>query len=238
MESMTSLLLASVLLSSGQIPTVESPDLPRELQATAVTATVQVRNVTQGTEGSGVLVGKGGPFVYVLTAQHVVQGVESLEVAVFTADSYPRPKTTYRSAEVVAETKGLADLALLRIAMTDSLPSGLRLCPERLVPANRGFPGLSVGCEAGKAPTCLLAKVEGKKHLRREEKGETASFWEVDGKHHTGRSGGPLLDKGSHLLGVCSGTNRDKTYFTHPEEVRAFLKQHGFGWLAEDPARR
>jgi S1-C subfamily serine protease len=235
---MTLLLLISVFVVSGPIPVVDSPDFPRPMQEAAITATVQVRNLTAGTEASGVLVGKGGPFVYFLTARHVVQGATSQEVAVFSRDSYPKPSATYRSAEIVAESNELADLALLRLATTDSLPASLRLCPERLVPTERGFPGLSVGCEAGKTPTCLLAKVEGKRQVRRQEQGQSASFWEVDRKHTLGRSGGPLLDRRGHLLGVCSGSSREKTYFTHPEEVRVFLKQHGFGWLTEDPARR
>jgi hypothetical protein len=208
------------------------------MQETAVLATVRVRNLTEGTEGSGVLIGKGGPFVYFLTARHVVEGATNLEVAVLSRDSYPKPRATYLSTAVVAEKNGLVDLALLRLATTDSLPAGIRLCPERLVPTERDFPGLSVGCETGKEPACLLVKVAGKRQVRRQEKGETASFWEVDRKHATGRSGSPLLDKRGYLLGVCSGTNREKTYFTHPDEVRAFLKQNGFGWLTEDGASR
>jgi hypothetical protein len=235
---MTSVLLALVLVASEPIPTVESPDFPREIQETAISATVQVRNPAVGTEGSGFLIGKGGPFVYFLTARHIVQGAATLEVVLFSGASSPRPKATYRSPEVVAETNELADLALLRLATSDSLPAGLRLCPERLVPTEGGFPGLSVGCEGGKAPTCLLAKVKGRRLVQRQEQGATALFWEVDRKHALGRSGGPLLDRRGHLLGVCSGTSREKTYFSHPEVVRAFLKQHGFGWLAEDAASR
>jgi hypothetical protein len=70
-----------------------------------------------------------------------------------------------------------------------------------------------------------------KKLVRRQGAGKSAYFWELAGKQAEGRSGGPLLDKRGYLLGVCSGTNREKSYFCHTDEVRAFFKRSGFDRL-------
>jgi hypothetical protein len=33
------------------------------------------------------------------------------------------------------------------------------------------------------------------------------------------------------MLGVCSGTNKEKSYYCHLNEVRLFLQASGFDWL-------
>ena len=80
----------------------------------AVTATVRVVNVTQSSEGSGVLLKHAGPLVYILTANHVVNGAKQVEVATFTADSHPKAAAVYRKVEVIAQSAE-ADLAVLRL---------------------------------------------------------------------------------------------------------------------------
>jgi hypothetical protein len=67
----------------------------------------------------------------------------------------------------------------------------------------------------------------------RREGRESALFWEVGRKEAEGRSGGGLVDRRGALLGVCSGTNKEKSYFCHVDEIRAFLKETGFGWVVE-----
>lgn len=234
----TILPLAPCLLLAVQIPVVDSPVFPKELQIAAVTATVQIRNAAQQMEGSGTLIGKNGSFVYILTARHVVRGAEGLEVTVFFKDSYPKPQAVYRSAIVVAEMQGLADLALLRLATTDVMPEFIPVCPERLAPTATGIiSALAVGCDAGKAPTCLLEKLARKKMARRDNENERCTFWEVDRKHGSGRSGGPLINEHGYLVGVCSGSNKDKTYFTHIEEIHRFLRRNALRWLADEKAR-
>jgi hypothetical protein len=56
--------LTALVLVPGAIETIDSPDFPKSSQEAAVTATVRVRNGTRGIEGSGAVVGRGGPFVY------------------------------------------------------------------------------------------------------------------------------------------------------------------------------
>lgn len=223
--------LAFALLLPAQIETVETADFSKEAQTAALTATVRVVNGRQRVEGSGVVVGRKGSFVYVLTANHVVEKGDRLEVATFSAASYPKPARVYRSVRVVARAGDMRDLALLRVVTDDRMPGTLALCPARVVPEEAGFKALSVGCAGGEAPTVLVDDVAGKKRVRREGEDKAASFWEVDRKQAEGRSGGPLVDRRGYLLGVCSGTDRDKSYFCHPDEVRAFFKESGFDWL-------
>ncbi len=230
--------VVALLLLAGEIPVVKSADFPAEMQKTAVTATVRIHNGVKNAEGSGVLVGKKGPEVYILTAWHVVDGADAVDVAVFAADTYPKPKVLYRLAQVVAVKKGLVDLALVRLIATDFIPEGVKLFPGEQVPTKQGFPGLSVGCAGGDEPTCLAIKVAGKRTVRSKEGTETARAWEVEPKHAPGRSGGPLLDKRGFLLGICSGTNGDRTYFAHLDEVRSFLREQGFRWLADGKKER
>jgi S1-C subfamily serine protease len=223
-------LLAFALLCPTQIRLAEAPEFPPHMQVACVTATVQVRNIDG--VGSGVLLAKSGEFVYVLTAQHIVAKADNLEVAVYSKETYPQPRTVYKGVEIVAQTSGLADLAILRFATADTMPAFLRLCPAPLVPGQ--FLGLSAGCGGGEAPTARVDKVPAKTLGRRPPSDETCAFWESERKPMPGRSGGPLIDARGHLLGICSGANREKSYFTHVDEIRKFLRLNGLRWLGEE----
>jgi S1-C subfamily serine protease len=100
--------------------------------------------------GSGVIIRQPGPFVYVLTAQHVVEQAERVDVAVFSAQSYPTPDRAGLSAEVIARDKD-ADLALHRFPAR----AAARICPPRSVPDGKGFAALPVGCGVGEPPIRL-----------------------------------------------------------------------------------
>lgn len=223
-------LAACLLLVPGQIETVESADYPAKAQIAAVAATVRIRNLTRKSEGSGVILGKKGAFVYVLTAQHVIEKGERMEVATFNETFYPRPANVYGAIQVVAKANDIRDLALLRVTIDGPIPGSLALCPARLVPDAKNFKGLTVGCIEGK-PTCQIDEVAGKRLIRRAEEDGSAQFWEVVKEQHGGRSGGPLVDKRGLLLGICSGVNKDKSYYSHTEEISAFLERNGFDWL-------
>ena len=229
---MLPLALTCLVLAPGAIETIDSPDFPRPAQEAAVTATVRVTNLTTRGRGSGAVIGRGGPFVYVLTANHVVEGAERVEVATFSARSYPRPEAVSPSAKVLARSAE-ADLAVLRFAAPGPPPGSLRVCPPALVPAGRDFPALGVGCPE-RVPTCVADVVRVKRRVRRPGAEGAAAYWETERPVVRGRSGGPLVDRRGYLIGVAGGTNADRGYYSHPEEIHAFLRRNGLKWLYED----
>ena len=224
--------LTWLLLLPG-IEVSDAAEFPKKLQVRAITATVRIFNTAKKSEGSGVVVGKNGPFVYILTAYHLVQGADQLEIATFSEQSYPKRDKIYRSAKVVAKTEGIRDLALIRMASDDKNLGVLPLCPVADIPKGEGFGTLAVGCTEGQAPTCLFSEIRGKKKIRHKAGGEFGYFWELSDAVRKGRSGGPLIEKRGYVVGIFSGTNDGKSYFTHPEEIHRFLRQHVFDWLAD-----
>ncbi len=228
----------SVLLSAcGEIETVPSADFSAEAQTAAVAGTVRVVNAAAGVQGSGAVIGRDGPFLYLLTANHLTDKAERLEIHTFSASSYPRADSVYRGAQVLARAAN-EDLALLRLVTRDAPPGSIRVCPPRLVPEAGDFPALAVGCGEGKAPTCRIEKVAGKKRVRKEGQEGTALYWEVGREAGQGRSGGPLIDRRGRLVGVGSFNGDGKYYFSHAAEVHAFLRNNGLQRLYQEECDR
>jgi S1-C subfamily serine protease len=225
---MLALLLSLTL--ENPIEVVESSDFPAETQRTAVTATVRIK--TAAGEGSGVIVGNNRGVVYILTANHVVDPAERLEVETFSRASYPRPETAFREARVVAQSKE-QDLALVRLVSKDALPACLSVCPPAAVPQDKEFAALSVGCAAGKAPSCSAEKVRGKKRVQRPGEKAPVTAWEMARPPQEGRSGGPLIDGRGRVIGICSGAGDGKGYYCHAEAIHRFLKLNGVDFLYE-----
>ncbi len=213
---------------------VESEEFSKELQQRATAATVRIVNRSERGEGSGVILGKKDKAIYLLTAAHLLNRATRLEISTFSADSYPRPARIYNKAEVVAQTKDIRDLALIRLTADDAPPGSLPLCPPRLLPKKEEFDALSVGCGAARAPICLIDKVKGARSIRRQEKLKPALFWETAGEQAPGRSGGPLLDPQGNILGIASGVNRGKGYYCHATEIHRWLRSTDFRFLVPE----
>jgi protein-disulfide isomerase len=197
----------------------------------AVAATVRLADDQDRPVGSGVVVGTRRPFVYVLTARHLVPRSGSLRIA-----GHPLAATARRNrqppiAAVVARCQ-FADLALLRFSGDLSANAILPICPLRLVRDERSFQALSVGCDRG-PPTTQIETVLARKMVRIREGSPATSVWEVQGDLAAGRSGGPLVDRRGYLLGVATGTAGGKGYFTDIRAIHRFLDEQGFAWLHE-----
>jgi S1-C subfamily serine protease len=199
-------------------------DFPAEVEAAARAVTVRVANLSRNLDGSGTLVGQGKGGIYVLTAAHLAEDDDRLEISTFNDASYPKPAAVYRNVTVVAREPD-ADLALLRLDTADRPTAVVGRCPPAEVPRGR-FTGLTVGCTGGRAPSCLPDAISGKRHVRRPG-AAAAWFWEAETPQAVGRSGGPLLDGRGRLLGVCSGRSDGKGYYAHLDELQRFLKRHG-----------
>jgi S1-C subfamily serine protease len=221
------LALALLLSVPAEIQALDSKEFTKEAQVRAVTATVRVYNATKEVGGSGVLVGRNGPLVYVLTANHVVDGTKRLEVSTYTADSHPRAAAVYKGAEVVAQSAE-ADLAVVRLTTRDETPAPVLL----------DFVALSVGCGRGEAPECLLEDVKDRRRVRKPGAARAVLCWEAARAPAKGRSGGPLIDRHGYLIGVDSGAGDGKGYYTHADEVQTFLKQNGLEWLGEEKPKK
>lgn len=219
------LALALVLLSAA-------PDasFSLEQQRAAQAATVRIANVARDLEGSGVVLRRSGPFVYLLTANHVVDKADKLEVVTFEVENETKVASTYRGAEILAQSKE-ADLALLRLTTADELTS-LDICPPRHVPKGKAFAVLAVGCGADAKPACVIDNVRGRKLVSRD--GHDAFFWELTHRPEKGRSGGPLVDQQGRLIGICSGAYQERGYYTHTEEIHGFLRRNALKWLYEE----
>lgn len=221
-----------IAMLCGELPTVESADFPRAVQLAAIRATVMIHCDKHG-EGSGVLLWSRGPSVYVLTAAHVVEPGHRLEVYTFAENTYPRPANLIFGAEIVARSL-TDDLALLRLPTRDMMPDAVRVGPPDLALPENGFLALTAGCDKGAAPTCQVDEVIGVRRVRKEPRSGVTTVWEIRRRPVVGRSGGPLLDQHSRLLGICSGTTDEKGYYSHLDTIRGFLRANGMAWIVND----
>jgi hypothetical protein len=229
--------LALLLWIPADLEILDSKEFPKDSQVRAFTATVRIYNVTKEVAGSGVLLKRNGPLVYVLTANHVVDGAKRLEVSTFTAESHPKAAAVYRTTDILAQSAE-ADLAVVRLTTRDEMPGSVIICPASRVPDAKDFVALSVGCGRGESPDCALEDVKGRRRVRKPGAAASVLTWETARAPAKGRSGGPLIDRQGFLIGVDSGASDGKGYYTHVEEVHTFLRRNGLEWLYEDKDRK
>jgi S1-C subfamily serine protease len=225
-----------LLLIPGQA--VEAKDYPKAMQMKALAATVRIVNRSNQSEGTGVILGRDRKGIYILTANHLVARSDRFEVDTYSEVSYPGPIKTYNKVKVVAQAKDVRDLALIRLETEDRPTGTIPLCPLNQLPASAKFEALSVGCGPRTAPLCLVEQVLKEKRIRRPPGRDTALFWETEIGQTPGRSGGPLLNPRGELIGLASGANEGKGYYSNVKEIQAWLKDVEFAFLLGEKEKK
>lgn len=184
------------------------------------TPRIRARKGKEGCIGSGVVVAAKplsedrGWSVYILTAAHVIEGMDSFEVEFFTRYSHPDVDMTSDQVWVVSQWKN-QDMAIL-IVETPDRPAGiLFLCPPRRMP-KPGQPALAVGCGDGASPYATVGFLEHRWVM---------SDMSVSAPMIGGMSGGPMVvnvDGHPRLIGInCS--NNPFASFAVPLEIITLL---------------
>lgn len=172
--------------------------------------------------GTGFFVTKQG---YILTNNHVVEGCKTLT-------------TRNGKALVLIDRDANADLALLKV---DTIPDAVAIFRSGPVPKVGdeviafGFPLPGILSSEGNVSTGVLSAPTGI--------GDDIRFVQISAPVQPGNSGGPLLDRSGHVIGVIvskldalrvarltGDVPQNVNFAVHWTEVRSFLDQEGVAY--------
>jgi len=154
-------------------------------------------------------------------------------VYLYTAQSYPKVSREVRGT--VMQRWPNEDLAVLLVRLPDR-PAVLRLCPKGETKIARPFPVLTVGSSRPDGPPeIIMDQVLDYKNIKKPD-GTEANYWEACKPQAVGRSGGPLVDQRGYVVGICSGREKGKGYYTHIAEIHYALRGPVYQWLLAPPA--
>jgi S1-C subfamily serine protease len=214
----------------------DNPTFSKQQQQSALEATVRIYYPAAHVEGSAVIVSRRGPFVYLLTAAHNVtvqpDKGDDIELYLYNAKKYPK-LVGEANAKVRARMPN-EDLAVLE-AVFDT-PGMLPICPKGQTKIRKPFPVMTVGCVADGPPVIEFDRVLDVDFVPKPN-GTKANYWRAERAQAVGRSGGPLVDARGYVLGICSGTMRQKGYYTEISEIHAALDRNGMDWLYAKPTQ-
>ena len=233
-------LLSEWIAMPQRVVVAQSKEFPDAMQWEALSKTARISGLG-GELGTAVAIGIRDGAIYFLTANHVVSGIGQRQLEFFTKDSYrdldKLKKQVYEGVEVSLRISN-ADLAILRVNLRDrKAPRIVELPQPWDRPKQFPFKALSIGCDDGKSPTCRIEEILGKPLVRRTNE-FGAFYWQSSVPSIPGRSGGPLFDSKGRLIGICTATQGGFGYFTHLDEIHAWLKKDGYAWIWESIRKR
>lgn len=179
--------------------------------------------------GSAVVIGHKDGFAYLLTAAHVLDESQEMQLHFFERSSRTQPARILKNVEVLFRSDK-PDFALLRAKTVEGPLPHLKLAGPNQRPRRFPSDAVSVGCAFGGWPQAKAESISAKL-LKRVGDTPEAFFWQTATRPEKGRSGGPLLDGRSRVIGVCAAAQDEKGYFTHLDEILAGLKKAGYDWL-------
>jgi S1-C subfamily serine protease len=206
-------------------------DLPSALKRRCLSATIRIVNKTRETQSSGVVVGQRGPFAYALTARHVAQIGDRLEVHMFQPSRAEADSRVFTQVDVIAQSDETDDVAAIRILAASEHLSALPICPSDAIPVKDGFPALSIGFTTHGGPSIAVHQSVEAKSIRRSIREPIARVWSAADDTQPGRSGGPLVDRRGHVIGIQSGAGGGAAYFCHVAAIHRLLAEAGLEWL-------
>jgi hypothetical protein len=226
---------ATLLLALTPGQYVESKDFPREKQEAALAATAGIVDVATSGEGTAVVVNydKAKRVAYLLTAAHVVSPVGNVvNLEFFNPKKFPNAQ---KAVGFVVARMPNEDIAIIEARIGDDV-GVLRICPRDKLPTPEKFnvPVLTVGCDGPNRTPLLLTDVVLSKKIPVKPSGARVLCWETKGMPVQGRSGGPLIDKRGYVMGICSGSENQRGYYTYILEIHKALSGAAFGWLVGD----
>jgi S1-C subfamily serine protease len=226
-----SLLVSLALLSPADVP----PEVPRSVRLDGFNATVRVTDPATDMVGTGAVIASKDGFTYIVTAAHLLTRDSAPTVETFSATKPTEADATFEKCTVLFRTTD-SDLAVVRLPAGKRIWSSLAIAPAAVTKGalERGW---AIGCDDGKAPRLEDVAILNTKLVRKSD-GENAKFWQTKGKTVGGRSGGPLLDAKGRLLGVCSGTQGDESYYAHADEIRKALREQRLQWIYAEKTDR
>jgi S1-C subfamily serine protease len=230
----------TMILAVGILLPSAPPEIPRPVRENGIAVSVRVTDPATEIVGTGVVLGVHEKYVHILTAAHLLGPGAKPRVETFASGAVPKVDGVFDSCEVLMRLTA-PDLAVLRLPAGKRTWRAVPLAPAEipdLVKNTHPERGWAIGCDDGKDPLLEAVPVTGARLIRRKDGEKNAFFWESAGKIVAGRSGGPLLDEKGRLIGICSGMQKDSSYYTHSFEIASALKLNGLKWLLDEVDKR
>lgn len=232
---------ALVMFAALPGPFVEHPLFTQAQQRAAFEATVRTSHPASRSVGTAVIVARKGEISYLLTAAHLVpkealpERIEEdparVELFLYAAQN-PEKISSRGEARVVARMPN-EDIAVLEAKLPNP-PAPIPICPKDKLIMRLPMTVMTVGIIPDGPPEIVFDQVKEKKWVRKPD-GTDANYWEADIAQQTGRSGGPMIDARGYVIGIASGIQHEKGYYSATSEIHFALRGEKLSWLYEHP---